>query len=811
MLKNHLLLAIRHLWRNKLYTTINIIGLSTGIAACLVITLLAQFELSFDRFRTDKELIYRVHTKFSGTFEGQNRGVSTAVAPWLEENVSGIAYQAPFFTRSLQVKPLNAQNNSIAEFDERDIAFVTPDYFSVFSDYHWISGDPKTSLTEPYQVVLSDQKARQYFGESNPLDIVGRSIVYQDSIILTVSGLIEAPPKNTDLQFNDFISYSTIPNSGWRNTFTLNDLNSTSSNSQLFIKLLPDANPDDIQQQFAALEHQYAESNAEMGFLAQYTLQPLKNLHFNSAIGIFDNSRSPAHLSTLYILLSIAFLLLIIAAINFVNLETAQSIRRAKEVGVRKVMGSSRWALISQFLGQTLMIAVIAMFFSIMLVRFSFWYFSDFIPEDLTFQPAQPGMILFFIGTTLIVTLLSGLYPAFVLSAFQPVQAIKDSIGSNGQSKASYLRRGLVVFQFVIAQVLIFGTITIGNQIKYLLTTDMGFNKEAIVYFSTPYQDTTNQRFSLGEEIRSLPQVQSLSYHQETPARRGYNTSIMKHRKNGQETSHNVYRKFGDTAYIHLFGIELLAGRNLQPSDSVKEMMINATLAQQLGFQAIDEAIGELIDFNGSMVPIVGIVEDFSVRSLHNPIYPAAIANQRSSFRNIAVKLNPNVMQLSQAIDDLKNRWNKFYPNEEFSYHFLDETIASFYETERKTTKLIRAATLIAIIISCLGLFGLVSFTANQRTKEIGIRKVLGASVSNIVTLLSKEFILLVVVAFVIAVPIAWWGASQWLENYAFSIKLSWWLFALCGILALLVAFFTMSIQAIRAALHDPMQSLKSE
>lgn len=814
MFRKNLTLAFRHLKRNKLYAFINVVGLAIGIAACLVITSIVYYEMSFDNFRQNREQIYRVYTQFSGVFDGTNRGTSTAVGPWVKENVSGIAQVASFFTTSSTVSPLNDQGVRMDETGQRDLVIVSPEYFSVFSDYTWLSGDPETSLSKPNQVVISEQKALQYFGVNNPLDAVGRELIYGDSTQMTVSGIFETPPKNTDLLFQDFISFATVENGGWERNFQLNDLNSTNSSSQLFIRLLPDKQAEEIEAQFASLEEKYAKENDEHGFIAHYKLQAFPDIHFNSELGIFDNSRSPAHRSTLYILIGVALLLLIVAAINFVNLETAQSIRRAKEVGVRKVMGGSREALIGQFLGQTFLLTSISMLVALLLTKASMWFFADFIPADLTFEISDPTNLLFIVGITIVVAILAGIYPAFVLSSFRPALALKDRIGALGKGGGSHnLRRGLVIFQFIIAQVLIFGTLAVGQQIRFMLNKDMGFTKDAIVYFYLPYRDTLHKD-ALVAELQRWPEIQMLSRHEAPPAENGYSSSVMNYKDAGEEKSLNVFRKFGDSSYIHLYEIELMAGRNLLPSDTVKEMLINETFAQQMGYQQATDAIGKQVGYNNKQVPVVGIVSDFHTRSLHEPIVPVAIANQRPEFNTVGLKLataGGDGNRLEALISRMENKWKEFYPDETFNYHFLDESIASFYEAEKRTAKLIRTATFVAILISCLGLFGLVSFAANQRTKEIGIRKVLGATVSNIVGLLSREFLILVLLAFAVAIPFAWWATSKWLSEFTFHINLSWWLFALCGGLALLIAFLTMSVQAIRAALNNPVESLRSE
>lgn len=814
MFGKNFLLAFRHLQRNKLYAFINVLGLAIGITACLAITLIVNFEMSFDNFREDRDKIYRVYTKFSGVFEGQNRGITTVAGPWMEENVTGIAHTALFFTGSTQVTPVDEQGRAGTQPMQNKHVIVSPEYFSVFSDYKWLSGDPETTLSRADQVVISDKKAQQYFGIDNPLEAVGRQLVYGDSTRMTVSGIVEAPPKNTDLFFEDFVSFATVENGSWVRNYNLDNFGGTTSATQLFIRLMPGWEVADIDAQMAKLEERYAEENKESGFIADYPLQPLSELHFDTKLGIFDNSRSPAHRSTLHILIGVALLLLIVAVINFVNLETAQSIRRAKEVGVRKVLGGSREALIGQFLGQTFLLTSIAMLVAVILTKVVFWYFQDFMPPELTFEWSDPTNLLLILGTIVLVAILAGLYPAFVLSSFRPALALKDRIGSLGKGGGSHnLRRGLVVFQFIIAQILIFGTLAVGYQIRYMLNKDMGFDKDAVVYFHTPWRDTLHKD-ALAEELRRWPEVLSLSQHAATPAENGYSSSVMKFNREGVEKSVNVFQKFGDTTYIHLYEIDLLAGRNLLPSDTVKEMLINETFARQMGYSEPSEAIGQSITFNSKQVPVVGVVGDFHTRSLHEPIEPVAIANEMPQFSTIGMKLataDGKSDQLAGLLTRLEEQWKIFYPDKDFHYYFLDETVANFYEAEQRTAKLARTATLVAILISCLGLFGLISFASNQRTKEIGIRKVLGATVRNIVGLLSREFLILVLVAGAIAIPIAWWAVGNWLSGFEYRIDLSWWLFAIGGGLTLIIAFLTMSIQAIRAALNNPVEALRSE
>lgn len=815
MLRNYLTIALRNLRRNKLHALINITGLSIGISACLVLFLIVDFELGFDRFRTDRDRIYRVYTSFSGAFEGTNPGVASGMYNFLEDRATGLESQVVLYTYGAPVTIPMAGSAPKELESQPDLVLTQPSYFEVFPDYEWISGSPGTALSAPNQVVLTDEKAKLYFNVDDPEKAMGQTLFYHDSLAMTVSGIIAAPPAQTDFQFQDFLSFATVRNSWLKDEINLDDWESTTSAYQVFVKLAPGITTEAFEKQLEVAEAIQAEADEDDSWVVNFHLQPLSDLHFNSELSIFNSSRSPAHLPTLYGLIFIAILLLVIAGINFVNLETAQAVRRAREVGVRKVLGGTRRELMLQFIGETFILTLIAVVLSVQLAELGLTYFEEFIPDGVELTLLDPVTLGFLILLTVVVAVLAGAYPAFVLSNFQPIRVLKEQVVSmRGDTFSANLRRGLIVFQFVIAQALIFGAFIAGRQLYFMIDKDMGFKKDEIVYFYSPWRAQEDKREVLKEELKRLPEVTLVSRHESPPARRGYSTSIMGYRRNGEKQKFNVHRKFGDTAFIHLYELDLLAGRNLLPADSVTELVINETFARRMGFENPAEVLGAEIEYSGRPVPVVGVVEDFHIQSLHSPIEPTAIAMQSDYGRCFSLRLRTGGQRMSdfEAISDkIEALWKRLYPDHPFKLEFMDETVAGFYEAEQRTAKLVRTATGIAILISCLGLLGLVSYTATQRTREIGIRKVLGASVPQIITLLTRDFLWLVLIAGIIALPIAWYGMNRWLDNFAYRIDIQLWMFGVTILVALLVALLTVGWRALRAARANPADSLKYE
>jgi len=808
MLKHYLTVSFRNLWRNKFHSAINIFGLAIGISACLVIFLLVRFELSYNKGFTGYEHIYRIHSSFSGLFSGLNRGAPTATAPYIKENFKGVEAVTHFHTYSATVKAASGTQQDFGKQDK--LALTSPDYFKVFNSYQWLAGSPEQSLSQPHKVVLTNDKAKLYFGDLPADQYLNKELFYRDSLRLTVSGVVAKLPFNTDLEITDFISFATIESSWLKKSYGRVDWSSVNSSSQVFIKKNANSSQGDIEAQLPLLAARYKEKST-WDAENKFNLQPLADLHYNAGSGIFDFSREPAHMPTLTTLSIVAILLLLIGCINFINLETAQAVRRAKEVGVRKVMGSNRIRLVVQFISESTLIALFSLLLALPLTEAGLLIFSEFIPAGVIFSIIE--VLPFLVGILVVVGILAGAYPAFVLSSFLPALALKNTAFANSsQSRSAYLRKALIVFQFTFAQILIIGTLVVGWQIRYILNKDLGFSKEAVIYFDTPWWEKSEKIELLKNEIRTLSDVKDFSMSDAPPSANGWSSSTLEHKNKTGVSKVNTFRKNGDTAYLDFYNIKLVAGRNLLESDTVKELLINETLLKNLGFDSPEQAIGEVVSFNNAQLPIVGVVKDFHIQSMHNAIEPVVLGCENKNFNCFNLRFHTTAGEdLKTSITKIEAAWKKIYPDAPFSYSFLDDTVKNFYQTEQRISKLINTATLFAIFISCLGLFGLASYSTTQRTKEIGIRKVLGASVQQITLLLSREFLVFVFIAFILAVPVAVWGSKLWLKGYAYHIELSVWMFVAAAIAALAVAFITISIKTIRAAQSNPVDSLRHE
>lgn len=809
MFKNFLTIAWRSLLRNKLHSFINVTGLAIGVSACMVIFLIVNFELSFNKKQQGYEQIYRVHSSFQGVFSGLNRGAPTAVGQTIRDEFKGVEAVSSFHIFNSKVEIPTGEEKKNLERQEK-IILADPEFFTVFKSFEWVAGSPE-SLKEPFKVVLTESRAETYFGTRDPLKVIGREVIYRDSLNTTVVGLVKDLPFNTDIDMTDFISYSTIEKSWLSKNIRLNDWPNTNSSSQVFVLLNATSTMQNLTDQFGILRKKYKEKSTwdvENTFKAQ----PLSDLHYNNDTGIFDYGRSPAHLPTLSILIVVAALLLIIGAINFVNLETAQAVRRAKEVGVRKTLGSSRMALISQFLYQSFIITLVAIILALPLTELALKAFSDFVPAGVTLSIKQ--VLPFLVCVVVAIGLLAGLYPAFIMSSFLPALALKNQAhATSGTSRSAYMRKSLIVFQFAIAQLLIIGALAVGWQIRFMLNSDIGFKKDAVVYFYTPWHEKASKIGVLKNELSQLTEITDLSLSDAPPSENGWSSSTVEYKpEQGDVIKANAFRKFGDPKYLEFYSMKLIGGRNLRPTDSLREFVINKTLMTQLGFTKTEEALGQTLKYSDRDYPIIGVVEDFHIQSLHKKVEPVIIGND-VDFNCFNVKLSTanGSDDFNAAITKIEESWKKVYPNEKFEHHFLDETLKNFYESEQRTSKLIKTAMFMAIFISCLGLFGLASFTTTQRMKEISIRKVLGSSVSGIVIMLSKDFIFLILIAFVLASPVAWFLVNRWLDGFAYHMDLNVWLFIVTVIAGVVIAFITVGYQTMKAANSNPVNSLRNE
>jgi predicted permease len=819
MFKNYFTVALRNFRRNKVFSIINVLGLSIGISASLVIYLLVNYHFSFDTFQKDGDRIYRVVTNFN--FSGElyyNSGVDVPMGNAVQKEISGIEKVVSFRTWDGDVKitiPGKDIKNSRTFKKQKGVVFADSSYFDLIP-YEWVAGSPKTSLNKPYQTVLTESNANLYFPGLEPLQVIGKQIYVNDTVTATVTGIVKSIEENTDFNFKTFVAYTTLETTSLKPQ-NWNEWNNTNGAQQLWIKLLPGTAPVQIEKQIAQLYNKNNIRQPGDNSKAWHTLQPLSDLHFNAAYGHYDYDAGTAHKPTLYSLLAVAAFLLLLGCINFINLTTAHAAQRAKEIGIRKTLGSSRKQLVFQFLSETFLLTFAAATISLTLTPFILKAFSGFIPDGLGFDVStQPGVAIFLLLLILVVTLAAGFYPAIILSRYKPVTTLKNQVYNNtGKTRSGWVRKSLTIAQFVIAQVFIMGALLVSKQITFSLNKELGFKKDAILYLSTNYHDTVqSNKYRLVNSLKAIPEVEIVSLSTNPPSSEGTWSGTMKYRDGKKEIETDVQQKYGDTNYIKLYRLKLLAGTNIKQTDTVQSFIINETYSKVLGFTRPEEAIGKNLEWSNKQIPIVGVVADFHQKSLHQPIKSLAIGNWENSQRIVNISLQPQSSSgasLKTAISKIQNVWQGVYPNDDFEYYFLDEDIARSYKTEQDVANLLVWATGLAIFISCLGLLGLVIYTTTQRTKEIGVRKVLGASVVQIVTMISKEFVLLVLLAFIMAVPLAGMGMYKWLQNFAYRTDVSWWIFLLSGVGMLLFSIVTLGIHTIKAAVANPVKSLRTE
>jgi len=823
MIKNYFKIAFRGFWKHKVFTLINIIGLSIGISAALVIYLIVHFDFTFDKFHKDSDRIYRVVSNYSFQGEkGYNGGVCGPLVGAAKSDVPGIEATAPYFALGEANVFVAGKGPEPVKFkNQGNIVLANAEFFKIFN-YTWLAGSSANALNEPNKVVLTSEQAQKYFPGLTYNQMIGKIVTY-DTLKTAVTGIIQTPKQNTDFNSRDFISYSTgtsLANKAILDQLQLKQWGSTSSSSQLFIRLAANTSSARIEKQLNDLLRKNDPPKAtDKGSTHGFSLQPLSDLHFDSNYGVFDFSDRVANKSTLYGLLAIAVFILLLGCINFVNLTTAQATQRAKEIGIRKTMGSSRRQLIFQFLSETFIITFIAVIISIALTPLALKIFADFVPAGVK-ASLSFDMIIFLVLLTLVVSVASGFYPAILLSGYKPITVLKNQAATgNSQTRNAWLRKSLTVTQFIIAQFFIMATVLVSKQIHYALNKDLGFKKDAIIVINSPYKNRTVARnqFIL-DKLHDMPQVEMVSVGSNPPSSGNSNSTLVTYKDGKKEIKSDVQLKFGDENYIPVYHIKIIAGRTLQRTDTSRGVVINKTYATILGFKNPNDAIGKtLTDFNGiKSLQIVGVSADFYQASLRKAILPLAIYTGKDKFMTgtFHIALKPQTAggdEWKTAIAGMEKAWKQTYPDDDFEYHFFDENIAKFYTQEQHISTLLAWATGLSIFISCLGLLGLAIYTTTQRTKEIGVRKVLGASVSQIVTLLSTELVLLILLAFIIVTPLAYYAMNKWIQNFADRTAISWWIFIISGIGMLLTAVITSSFQTVKAAVANPVKSLRSE
>ncbi|MGK6350438.1 ABC transporter permease [Parapedobacter sp. DT-150] len=828
MIKNYFKTTLRHLWRNRLFTVLNILGLAIGISACWVIYRIVDYEFSYDAQLPSSDRIYKVISAFNR--EGKESamgGVSAPLYQGIEEEITGVEQVVPVFIQhnvfSIEIKREN-QPPFIQEEPDR-IAATQASYFEMLP-YTWLAGDKRTALDAPESVVLTESRANSYFPGSKPDDILNRTITYygqdkRDTVIRTVTGVVAdyyTPSEFTAQEF--FVLPKTAYEANmWTNTNGTDRLYLQFSDGIDVKAKLREINELDARHWSAFEEERKSQGNMNVPKRARsYELLHIGEVHFATQVSDYGVSKTSK--PVMYGLIGIGVFLLILACINYINMSVAQIPQRGKEIGVRKTLGGGRWQLIGQFLSETLLTALAASVLAFGLGRLAFRLLDDIIPVGVT--PADDAFLLigFMLSLVLLVTLLAGLYPGWLITRVKTVSVFKNFFAASTAANGFSLQRVLIVFQFTIALAFITSAIIVGTQLRHTLKADMGFNKDAIVLASIPWkyvftEDTRYQdkQFTLLHELREIPGVTDVALGS-APLSSGYSSSPFGYAPDGKGPVEIIaYKKFMDTAYLQLYQMELLAGRNIRASDTVNEFIINETAAKAFGFVNPNDAVGQFIGQRGnSPHAIAGVVKDFHTQDFYTPITPVVMATEKPNLSSFNIKLDSRDPSRWQAtLKAIGEKWALFYPADTYHYQFYDETLEAMYKQERQIGKLINLATVITILISCLGLFGLATLTAYQRTKEIGIRKVLGATAAGIVALLSKDFLKLVLIAVVIASPIAWWAMNAWLEDFAYRIEIQWWMFAAAGLAAAVVALLTVSWQAIRAAMANPVDSLRDE
>jgi predicted permease len=801
MFRNYFKTAIRNLKRNKSYALINTLGLAIGIAACLLIFLVVQFESSFDNFHPKKNSIYRVVSEFHN--EGSvnySSGVPFPVAKGLRIDFPQIKEVAAIFQQSGEITV--EDGNEQKKLQEDNFYYAEPQFFGMFN-FPFLAGDAKAALNNPNSAVLTQATAEKYFGDWKTA--IGKTIKYQNKTLFTVRGILKNIPHNSDFPLSVVVSYAALENTNIQSN--LNDWVSTYSENYTFV-VLPEnfsVNKFNAQLKAFAKKHKPAEYASDV-----FITQPLSEIHYDDRFGNF-NEHTFSH-SLIKVLSLIGIFLIVIACVNFINLATAQAVNRSKEVGVRKVLGSNRKQLALQFLSETALIVFVALIIGIGIAAIALPYLNNLLEVQMTMSfIANPAIIFFVVATAIIVTLLSGIYPAIILSGFNPITALKSKITAKMIGGIS-LRRALVILQFAIAQILIIGMFVVVSQMNYFRNASLGFDKDNIINVPVPGDSVSRTKIDyVRNQLLANPNIKNVSFSFRAPSSGGGWNSNFKYNHSDKNTDFNANLKWADADYFKTYNLQFIAGRPYYPNDSAREFVVNETLVKKLGITNPNDAIGKEINFwdGGKVGNIVGVIKDFNIYSLREPMAPVVLGAWKIFYQTINIKIKPGSEKA--ALPYIEKLWTGTFPDYVYDYKFLDQTIASFYKQEDQLSQLYKIFAGIAIFISCLGLYGLVSFMAIQRTKEVGIRKVLGASARNIIYLLSKEFTVLIIIAFVISAPIAYYIMHQWLQDYTYRIPLGASIFILAIISSVVIAWLTVAHRAIKAALANPVKSLRTE
>ena len=799
MIRNYLKIAWRNIWKSKVFSAINIIGLSVGMAACIVIMLFVSYEKSFDNFHSKN--IYRLNEVQTIGQQGATQKVALTMFPM------GATLKQEFpeiknFTRIRWKMKYQLTNDNNKVFIPQAF-FVDSTFLKIF-DFKVLRGDRNTALLKPNSVMLTEETAKKLFGDADP---IGKTITHyaDDTVSFAVTGIVANPPKNSQLQFDGLFSFSSIYKPWMFSNWGGNWLNT-------YLELAPGTDAAALDKKFPAYLKKYLKGEGWKYY--KLFVLPLKDVHANSAdIGLDYINYQKFDKKSTNLFAIIALIVLVIACVNFINLSTARSAERAKEVGIRKSIGAYRFQLAIQFLGETVLIAFIALLLAVVFVELALPYINNLSDRQIAFHIFSDfGLIATVLGGTILIGLLSGIYPAIYLSSFQAARVLKGSI-QTGKNKGS-LRNILVVTQFACAIFLMIATVFVLRQLSFMQQQDPGYSRDQIV--NIPLDNVTSKKYDLfKDELTGSPLIAGVTASQDILGSHLDQTGVSFKPANGPKQDFGTTLLVVDTNYLKLYNIKLAAGKDFSddkmPDGS--QFILNEALAKELlkdrPKAPVRSLIGERFGFD-SLGTIVGIAKNFNFNSLQYKIEPMfLVAARHWGFRNVSVKITGT--NTNAAITFIKSKWDSIYPDYPFEYQFLDDHFNEVYKADNQVSQIVGILAGLAIFISCLGLFGLASHSAEKRIKEIGVRKVLGASVQNITLLLSGNFLKLVLIANIIAWPIAWYAMYHWLQGFAYRISIQWYIFLLAGVVSIFIAFFTVSFQSVKAAMSNPVKSLRSE
>jgi len=802
MFKNYLTTAYRNLIRKRTSTFFNVAGLTLGIAGSIVLFLLITWILGYDKFQTNYSRIYRVVTdEGSGDDMFHTPGVPTILPVAFRNDFEEAEKVAITSFEGGGLVLIPQKDGEPVKYQERDgIVFTEQALFSII-DRVALHGDLSKGLDEPNEAIISKALAIKYFGKE---DAIGEILTHRDKDY-KISTVVEDMPSNTDFPFTVMLSYETV-----RQDYEEQGWGSTSSGNQCYFLLKEGVGISQVEARMQAFADKYIGKDNYGKRI--FSIQPLSELHFDTRYyGYGGNTVSRGNILAL---IFIGIFLVLTGCINFINLSTAESIKRSKEVGIRKTLGSTRAQLVTQFLGETGIVTIVSILLALVLAQFALGYINPFMELDLAISlPANTTLLVFLVALFVVVSILSGIYPAFIMSGFKPAMVMKNMI-SNKSSAGFFMRKSLVVFQFFISQLLIIGTVVIITQMNYFKSKELGFRKDAIITMPLPRDDDKSEdHFSkirtLKNEITRIAGVEAVSLSNTPPSSGSVSGTGFILEGESDEQRKDTQIKNIDGNYIDLYNLALIAGKNLTDLDTTTGYVVNREFAKVAGFLNPDDILDKRILIWGKLYPVVGVVENFHTTSLHQKIEPTAMFNRASNYRTLSVKVNPS--NYKSTVESIKGLWENAYPKNIFGYQFLSDEIADFYRSEEQMSILLSGFTTMAIVIGCIGLFGLATFMANQKTKEIGVRKVLGASVKGIVFSFSREYIVLVMVAFLFAVPFTWYVMNAWLEEFSYKITLGPAVFGIGLISTLIIAVLTVGYKSYQSATANPVDSLRSE